>query len=106
MASFGGSDTEDPPVPTKPPAGHGLPNPPPDLSAAAAVKTRQDCIDNLKKFVKQRKGLENFYSDKELEDKGEVAEVMVAGLRDLGCGPEIAKQLTLLTLYDVAMLLG
>ena len=63
-------------------------------------------------IMNRRKGLKNMYgrTEDELNTSLEAlirrGEVMEKNLIEMGCTGEIAKELTVLTLYDVAILIG
>jgi len=85
-----------------------------DLVARGPVPNGQEIGEWLNDVIKKdRKGLQKMYGGTEVElDKNlkmpiERGEEMVRKLvTDMGCPLEIAKNLTLLTLYDVAILIG
>lgn len=69
--------------------------------------TKEDFIKYFQDFIGVEKpDLNKFYSSEALLEKAEVADSMAKRLRTMGCGKEVARQLSLLTLYDIAMLLG
>lgn len=69
--------------------------------------TAEECYANFEKYVRTEKpGLGAFYDVPSLEDAARKARVMVDKLIEMRCGKEVAMQLSLLILYDVALLLG
>ena len=79
-----------------------------ETSVPSPEKIREELINLV---TKHRKGLENIYGtgtelDTNLEKPIKRGEDMAKKLIDMGCGGEVAKQLTVLTLYDVALLIG
>jgi len=80
--------------------------------------TSQEIREMLKRVImKKRKGLQNFYGETaaELDTRLEAPSRMGAEMANklmepepegMGCTPEIAQVLTVLTLYDVAILIG
>lgn len=91
------------PNPGKPPADNiSVPSKP-----TVPTVTSDDCYKNLKRFIDGEKtGLKVFYNDEALKAKATSAAVMVNELLKMKCGKEIAQQLSLLSLYDIVMLLG
>lgn len=57
-------------------------------------------------FIELKPGLRTFYNPQALEDIVKAAKVMGDKLMDQGCSGEYAVPLSLLTLYDIAMLVG
>jgi len=64
-------------------------------------------------IMKERKGLRKMYGEtqdelsKSLEVPIKMGEEMAGKLvEEMGCGPQVAKDLTVLTLYDVTILIG
>jgi len=77
------------------------------------VPSREMISNGLEELVMEhRKGLQNMYGttetelDEDLKAQIDRGVVMAGKLVDMGCGPEVAKDLTALTLYDVAILIG
>jgi len=75
--------------------------------------TREMISQGLRELVTEhRKGLQNMYGavetelDEKLKTQIDRGVVMAGKLVDMGCGPEVAKDLTALTLYDLAILIG
>jgi len=74
------------------------------------VPSREMISDRLKELVMGH--LQNMYGatkmglDEDLKAQIDRGVVMAGKLVDMGCGPEVAKDLTALTLYDVAILIG
>lgn len=77
--------------------------------------TVDECFKNFQKYIEHEKrgadeskiALKVFYKDdKSLQDLAPTAKTMVESLFALGCGKEIALQLSVLILYDLVMLIG
>lgn len=78
--------------------------------------TVEECLKNFQKYIDQEKrgtdepkkiALKVFYKDdKSLQDLAPAAKIMVEKLFAIGCGKEIALQLSVLILYDLVMLIG
>jgi hypothetical protein len=69
--------------------------------------TDEECISFFKDYLEtERKSLKTFYKDEDIPKLGEKAKTMFGALIELGCKKETAQQLTLLTLYDIVMLIG
>lgn len=78
--------------------------------------TLEECFKNFRKYIDNEKrgtedlkkiALQVFYKDdKSLQDLAPAAKTMVESLFALGCGKEIALQLSVLILYDLVMLIG
>lgn len=81
-------------------------------TTAAYVRPRQNLVpkneyaSRFSRFIKSKPGLEGFYNDKALDGKVEKAKEMGDKLMEQGCGGEFAVPLSLLTLYDIVMLIG
>ena len=78
------------------------------------IPTSEEIGKRLKDLIrKDRKGLQKMYGeteaelDENLKEKIEKGEEMAGRLiNEMGCDAEVAKDLTVLTLYDVAILIG
>lgn len=75
---------------------------------AKMIVTTDDCFRVLRTFIdKEKVGLKVFYRDDDAIRKlAPIAKAMVDTLLSRGCGKEIALQLSILVLYDIALLLG
>ena len=84
------------------------------MSATASVPSGEEIGKRLKDLIQNhRKSLKNMYGEEEnelnknLEGPVRRGEEMARKLiMEMGCGREVAKELTVLTLYDVAILIG
>ncbi|KAL0635218.1 hypothetical protein Q9L58_005864 [Maublancomyces gigas] len=95
------SNTSDTPPPTP---GPGKKNYPPNPQQTTI--TVDECFTNFKKYItNERPGLSAFYDDLALREVAKKAKDMAEKLLVKKCGKEIAMQLSLLTLYDIALLL-
>lgn len=96
------SNTSDTPPPTP---GPSKKNHPPNPHQTTI--TVDECFTNFKKYItNERPGLSAFYDDLALHEVAKKAQDMSEKLLVKKCGKEIAMQLSLLTLYDIALLLG
>lgn len=69
--------------------------------------TKAHCLQYLRYFIdKEKPGLLVFYDDNALETRAAKAEMMVNKLVEMGYSMELALDLTLLTLYDLVLLIG
>lgn len=62
--------------------------------------------DRFAALIKAKPGLQRFYSPEALEDITKEAKLMGDALMDQGCSGGQAVALSMLTLYDIAMLVG
>lgn len=78
------------------------------MADATATITEVECLKNFQDFLKfEKNGLKLFYKDDDSINKlTSHAKTMIEKLFDLGCKKEIALQLSILILYDMAMLIG
>ncbi|KAH0603261.1 uncharacterized protein H6S33_008265 [Morchella sextelata] len=68
--------------------------------------TDEECISFFEDYLEtERKSLKTFYKDEDIPKLGAKAKTMFGALIELGCKKETAQQLTLLTLYDIVMLI-
>jgi len=84
------------------------------MSATTPIPSGEEISKKFKDLIlNRRKGLKNMYGETENElnesleapvRKGE--EMARKLIMEMGCGREVAKELTVLTLYDVAILIG
>lgn len=96
------SNTSDTPPPTPGPSKKNHPPNPQQTTITA-----DECFTNFKKYItNERPGLSAFYDDLALRELAKKAQDMGEKLMVKKCGKEIAMQLSLLTLYDIALLLG
>ena len=106
---------------TPPPAGEGFGNRRPAVGGSAAAGSRESAVpsfedigERLKDFIAHRgQGLRDMYDEaggeqnRRLEGPTKMGEEMAKKLiTEMGCTGEVAKELTVLTLYDVAILIG
>lgn len=76
-------------------------------STAPPTITHQECLEHLQGFVKGEKvGLSTFYDDDALVAKATLGTAMITKLLADGCSKRVAKDLAVLTLYDIVMLIG
>lgn len=69
--------------------------------------THQECLEHFRGFIRNGKpGLGVFYDDAALTERATIGTSMIEELLADGCGKQIAKDLALLTLYDMAILIG
>lgn len=84
----------------------------PDPACAVIAPTRlsvteDQCFNSLMRFIDREKtGLRVFYNDQTLRELAPAAKTMIEGLFGLGCKKEVAMQLSILVLYDIALLIG
>lgn len=73
-----------------------------------SIVTTDECFANFRRFIDGEKvGLKVFYKDDNaIRELAPIAKIMVETLLSRGCPKEIALQLSLLILYDLALLLG
>ena len=84
------------------------------MSTTPPVPSAEEIGERLKDLItNRRKGLRNMYGgteeelNKDLEAPIKRGEEMARKLiAEMGCGREVAKDLTVLTLYNVAILIG
>lgn len=73
--------------------------------AREGIAASQEYLRSLELHV-GKKGLREFYDGATLAAKAIVAAAMVEKLQELGFTGEIARQFTILTLYDIVVLIG
>lgn len=61
---------------------------------------------HVNSFLGERNGLRRFYESDRLKDAGNHAKDMGDQLMDSGCTPELALYLSMLSLYDIVVLIG
>lgn len=112
--------TQDPAVPeelpTAPPAPPAPPVPPVNAdvrvtdTTAKTHHTRltpEDCVSRLDLHItvsKPKLGEKLFQNG--VHKYGEIAKTMISSLQDLGCEPRLAKEFSVLTLYDLVVFIG
>lgn len=69
------------------------------------VLTDDDCRRKFRTHIAKEE-LGQFHKDEAIEGFVPIAKTMVKALFKLGCGKEVALQLSLLILYDMVMLIG
>lgn len=69
--------------------------------------TETEVFHHFKDFIAdEKKGLEKFYNDTSLKTAAKRGKKMIEALQNDGCGKEVAKDMALLTLYDIVILIG
>lgn len=80
---------------------------PRSMTTITPVVTEEDCFNNFMRFLNgEKSGLKVFYSSDEIREFAPIAKTMVDKLLAIGYKKQTALQLSILILYDMAMLIG